>query len=297
MKLYTFDNGDGVKRVGVELSGFPGLIRDVRDFGLPYRDMTDLIRRITPLEKERISDPEAALDGRPLRLSSVRVCSPIPHPEQDIICLGVNYAAHADESAQFDRKAFLLDRKKATYFSKRAYQTSGPDDLIPSYPELVTSLDYEAELAVIIGRDCKNVCERDAAACIFGYTVLNDVSARVLQTAHKQWYFGKSLDGFTPIGPCIVTADAFADYPPRLGIRSFVNGEKRQDSNTALQIFDIDHVIAELSQGMTLKAGTIIATGTPAGVGMGMDPPQFLKPGDVVRCEIEGIGTLTNPVK
>ena len=182
MKLYTFDNGDGVKRVGVELSGFPGLIRDVRDFGLPYRDMTDLIRHITPSEKERISDPEAALDGHPLRLSAVRVCSPIPHPEQDIICLGVNYAAHADESAQFDRKAFLLDRKKATYFSKRAYQTSGPDDLIPSYPELVTSLDYEAELAVIIGRDCKNVRERDAAACIFGYTVMNDVSARNLQT-------------------------------------------------------------------------------------------------------------------
>ena len=134
-------------------------------------------------------------------------------------------------------------------------------------------------------------------APIFGYTILNDVSARDVQTAHKQWYFGKSLDGFTPIGPCIVTADAFADYPPRLGIRSFVNGEKRQNSNTALQIFDIDHVVAELSQGMTLKAGTIIATGTPAGVGMGMDPPQFLKPGDVVRCEIEGIGTLTNPVK
>lgn len=100
-----------------------------------------------------------------------------------------------------------------------------------------------------------------------------------------------------PSRPCIVTADAFADYPPRLGIRSFVNGEKRQDSNTALQIFDIDHVIAELSQGMTLKAGTIIATGTPAGVGMGMNPPQFLKPGDVVRCEIDGIGMLTNPVK
>ena len=214
MKLYTFDNGDGVKRVGVELSGFPGLIRDVRDFGLPYRDMTDLIRHITPSEKERISDPEAALDGHPLRLSAVRVCSPIPHPEQDIICLGVNYAAHADESAQFDRKAFLLDRKKATYFSKRAYQTSGPDDLIPSYPELVTSLDYEAELAVIIGRDCKNVRERDAAACIFGYTVLNDVSARNLQTEHNQWYFGKSLDGFTPMGPCIVTEDE-VPYPRR----------------------------------------------------------------------------------
>lgn len=200
MKLYTFDNGDGVKRVGVELSGFPGLIRDVRDFGLPYRDMTDLIRHITPSEKERISDPEAALDGHPLRLSAVRICSPIPHPEQDIICLGVNYAAHADESAQFDRKAFLLDRKKATYFSKRAYQTSGPDDLIPSYPELVTSLDYEAELAVIIGRDCKNVRERDVAACIFGYTVMNDVSARNLQTEHNQWYFGKSHRRLHPDG-------------------------------------------------------------------------------------------------
>lgn len=136
MKLYTFDNGDGVKRVGVELTGFPGLIRDVRDFGLPYRDMTDLIRRITPSEKERLSDPEAAIEGAPLRLSAVRVCSPIPHPEQDIICLGVNYAAHADESAQFDRKAFLLDRKKATYFSKRAYQTSGhgrPHSRLPGH--------------------------------------------------------------------------------------------------------------------------------------------------------------------
>ena len=135
----------------------------------------------------------------------------------------------------------------------------------------------------------------------FGYekdrTILNDVSARDVQTAHKQWYFGKSLDGFTPIGPCIVTADEFDTYPPKLPIRCFVNGEKRQDSNTGLQIFDIDHVIAELSQGMTLKAGTIIATGTPAGVGMGMEPPCFLKPGDEVRCEIEGIGTLTNTVR
>ena len=124
-----------------------------------------------------------------------------------------------------------------------------------------------------------------------------DVSARDVQTAHKQWYFGKSLDGFTPMGPCIVTADEFDTYPPALPIRSRVNGELRQDSNTKLQIFDIDHVIHELSQGMTLKAGTIIATGTPAGVGMGMDPPQFLHPGDTVQCEIEGIGTLTNTVR
>ena len=171
-------------------------------------------------------------------------------------------------------------------------------------------LDYECELAVVLGKDAKDVPAGQTKDYVFGYTILNDVSARDVQTAHKQWYFGKSLDGFTPMGPVLVTADEIA-YPPaleitsrvngelrqKLPIRCFVNGEKRQDSNTGLQIFDIDHVIAELSQGMTLKAGTIIATGTPAGVGMGMEPPCFLKPGDEVRCEIEGIGTLTNTVR
>lgn len=135
----------------------------------------------------------------------------------------------------------------------RAVPDGGP---IEAHTDLVKKLDYECELAVVLGRDARDVPAGQTRDYIFGYTILNDVSARDVQTAHKQWYFGKSLDGFTPIGPCIVTADAFADYPPRLGIRSFVNGEKRQDSNTALQIFDIDHVIAELSQGMTLKAGT-----------------------------------------
>ena len=158
-------------------------------------------------------------------------------------------------------------------------------------------LDYECELAVVLGKDAKDVPAGQTKDYVFGYTILNDVSARDVQTAHKQWYFGKSLDGFTPMGPCIVTADEFDTYPPALPIRSRVNGELRQDSNTKLQIFDIDHVIHELSQGMTLKAGTIIATGTPAGVGMGMDPPQFLHPGDTVQCEIEGIGTLTNTVR
>ena len=183
------------------------------------------------------------------------------------------------------------------YFSKRATHCPGPGAPIPGHFDLVDSLDYETELAVILGRDAKNVTEAEAFDYVFGYTIVNDVSARNLQTGHKQWYFGKGLDGFTPMGPCIVTADEFDTYPPKMGIRSFVNGEKRQDSNTGLQIFDIDHVIHELSQGMTLKAGTIIATGTPAGVGMGMDPPQFLKPGDTVRCEIDGIGSLTNTVR
>lgn len=131
---------------------------------------------------------------------------------------------------------------------------------------------------------------------MFGYTILNDVSARNLQTSHKQWYFGKSLDGFTPIGPCIVTKEEFQN-PPALAIKSYINGELRQNSTTDLLIFGIAHVVSELSQGMTLQAGTMIAMGTPAGVGMGFVPPNFLKAGDEVKCEIEGIGTLTNVVK
>ena len=131
---------------------------------------------------------------------------------------------------------------------------------------------------------------------IFGYTVMNDVSARSIQNRHQQWYFGKSLDGFTPMGPCILTTES-VDYPPRLAIRSYVNGELRQDSNTGLLIFGLDHIVSELSQGMTLKAGTIISTGTPAGAGIGFNPPKFLHSGDVVVCEVEGIGKITNPVE
>jgi 2-keto-4-pentenoate hydratase/2-oxohepta-3-ene-1,7-dioic acid hydratase in catechol pathway len=167
--------------------------------------------------------------------------------------------------------------------------------MIQSHPGLVERLDYEAELAVIIGKTARNVPAADAEQYIFGYTILNDVSARVLQTAHKQWYFGKSLDGFTPIGPCIVTADEIC-FPPALPIRTRVNGELRQDSTTDLLITGIADIIAELSSGMTLLPGTIIATGTPSGVGMGFDPPKFLKSGDVVECEIEGIGVLRNTV-
>ena len=285
MKLYTFDNGDGVKRVGVELSGFPGLIRDVRDFGLPYRDMTDLIRHITPLEKERISDPEAALDGRPLRLSSVRVCSPIPHPEQDIICLGINYAAHADESAQFDRKAFLLDRKKATYFSKRAYQTSGPDDLIPSYPELVTSLDYEAELAVIIGRIAKSVPLERVHEVIFGYTMANDLTARDL-LEDRQWTRAKGFDGATPLGPWIET-DLDTDS---LNITTWVDGDVVQEGNTSEMHYSVAEQVAAASEIFTLLPGDVILTGTPAGV-------SVLRDGNEVEVEVEGIGSLVTRVR
>nr|WP_297174638.1 fumarylacetoacetate hydrolase family protein [uncultured Agathobaculum sp.] len=297
MKLYTYQiNNDGVDRIGVECAGWPGMLWPIESFGLKFSSMNELICRITPAQLSRIADAEAATEGAALRLANVRLRSPLPHPEQDIICLGINYAEHAVESARFHEQSFLLSQEKATYFSKRVYETTGSGDPIPAYEGLVTSLDYEVELGVIIGRDCKNVSQSEAPNHIFGYTVINDVSARNLQTDHHQWYFGKSLDGFAPMGPCIVTADEIA-FPPALAIRSTVNGEVRQSSNTDHLLHSIAEIIAELSQGMTLRAGTIIATGTPAGVGMGFTPPKFLKKGDVVTCEIEGIGQLTNTVK
>ena len=160
---------------------------------------------------------------------------------------------------------------------------------------MVDSLDYEVERGVILGKDARNIKAEDAEKYIFGYTVINDVSARNLQTSHRQWYFGKSLDGFTPMGPCIVTANEVS-FPPSLEIRCWINGELRQDSNTARLIHGIPEILETLSAGMTLKAGTIIATGTPAGVGMGFEPPRFLKHGDEIKMEIEGIGVLENRI-
>lgn len=252
---------------------------------LPYDDMTALI-------EDQLS---AAAAAESLPISVVQVLAPIPRPRQDVICLGINYKAHADEAEQYSTE-FKKEKPIPIYFSKRVCEAVGSDGFIESHPGLVERLDYEAELAVIIGKTAKNVPAEKAGEYIFGYTVLNDVSARVLQTSHKQWYFGKSLDGFTPMGPCIVTADEIP-FPPKLRISASVNGETRQDSTTGLLITGIADIIAELSSGMTLLPGTIIATGTPAGVGMGFDPPKFLKSGDTVECSIEGIGTLRNIVR
>ena len=279
MKLVTFVH-DGVEKTGV-LSADEQAVRP-----LPYPDMLTLIEA---------KDLSAAPAAESVPLSAVKLLAPIPHPRQDVICLGINYKAHATEAERYDAD-FKKERPIPIYFSKRVTEAVGPEGLIESHPGLVERLDYESELAVIIGKTAKNVPAERAADYIFGYTILNDVSARVLQTSHKQWYFGKSLDGFTPMGPCIVTADEIA-FPPVLAISSTVNGETRQNSTTDLLITSIADIIAELSSGMTLLPGTIIATGTPAGVGMGFDPPRFLKSGDIVECSIEKIGTLRNTVK
>ncbi len=223
----------------------------------------------------------------------IRLMSPIPRPAQDVICLGMNFRDHTAEAARFD--PVMVRENKAVYFSKRVSETVPPSGTIPSHPEITHALDYEAEIAFIVGRDAFRVSEEDAAEHIFGYTILNDVSARDLQTAHKQFYFGKSLDGFAPMGPCIVTRDEFA-WPPVIRLRCYVNGEKRQEGCTDQWVFSCAQVLAELSGGMTLKSGTIVSMGTPAGVGMGFVPPKYLRPGDVVRCEADGIGILENTV-
>ena len=284
MKLISFLHG-GQERVGV-LSGDESAVRP-----LPFADMNTLIEA----PRAQLS---AALDaaGEALPLSAVELLAPIPRPRQDVICLGINYLAHAEESTHYDAGAFGGERPAPIYFSKRVNEAVAPGGYIESHPQLVQRLDYEAELAVVIGKAARNVSAADAPEYIFGYTVLNDVSARDVQTAHKQWYFGKGLDGFTPMGPCILTADEVS-FPPALAISSRVNGELRQNAFTDQLITPIAEIIAELSSGMTLLPGAIIATGTPAGVGMGFDPPRFLKPGDVVECTISRIGTLRNPVR
>lgn len=273
-------------------------IYPLKSFEIDYSTMQQLIEEISEGELQRIAygasqQPEQVRGVAPI--SDAKLLAPIPNPKQDIICLGINYMAHAEESARYKKESFNGERPYAVYFSKRVNEAVNPEEGIQSHTDLVDSLDYEAELAVIIGKEAKNVPEEQAKDYIFGYTIINDVSARNIQNRHKQWYFGKSLDGFLPMGPCIVTADALP-YPPRLSIQSRVNGELRQDSNTELLIFGISYVISELSRGMTLKPGTIISMGTPAGVGMGFDPPKFLKVGDRVECRVEGIGVLSNPV-
>ena len=222
------------------------------------------------------------------------ILPPISRPKQNIICMGLNYEDHIKES----EKVFLKDIKRPKHpiiFTKSTLSINSPYGDIEIRDEVSNELDWESELAIIIGKPGIRINKRDAYEHIFGYTVLNDISARDLQRNHKQFFLGKSLPGACPIGPCIVTKDEI-ENPHDLAISCKVNGKIKQESNTRYQIFDIPTQIESISRSTYLMPGDIIATGTPSGVGFARTPPEFLKDGDLVECEIEKIGKIINRV-
>jgi 2-keto-4-pentenoate hydratase/2-oxohepta-3-ene-1,7-dioic acid hydratase in catechol pathway len=223
-------------------------------------------------------------------ISAVQFLAPIPRPLQNVICVGLNYVAHAIEAARADGREQILP-KHPVFFTKAVTAVCGPNSEFPLDPLVTQALDYEVELAFILGRTSSNIRSEEALQFVFGYTILNDISARDLQSLHQQFFKGKSLDFSCPVGPCIVTTDEIPD-PSVLQISLRVNGELRQHSTTGDLIFDIPTLIEALSVGMTLEASTIVSTGTPSGVGLGRRPPSFLKSGDVVEAAIERIGVL-----
>lgn len=235
--------------------------------------------------------------GDAIPVSDVRLLAPFPRPRRNLFCVGKNYFEHAHEFARsgFDSSAAAGAVPAAPIiFSKVPECVIGHGDPIPVDASVSAAIDYEVELAVIIGRGGRGITRAQALDHVWGYTIVNDVTARDLQGVHKQWLIGKSQDGFCPMGPVAVTADGFDLASAR--VRCWVNDELRQDARTDHLIFDVPTIIETLSAGITLHPGDIIATGTPAGVGIGFDPPKYLVPGDRVRMEIDGIGTLENPV-
>jgi 2-keto-4-pentenoate hydratase/2-oxohepta-3-ene-1,7-dioic acid hydratase in catechol pathway len=254
-------------------------------------DMTDLIARFpSPIAAFARADRWQPLAGR-------KVLAPIT-PRRNIFCVGKNYHEHAREFAQsgFDTSAAKgeLSPEAPVIFTKPPSTVIADGEPVCNFTGLTTQLDYEVELAVVIGKPGRGIRKADALDHVWGYTIVNDVTARDLQQKHRQWFIGKSIDSFCPMGPWLVTADE-VDVG-NLDVQCWINGELRQNANTRDLIFDVPTIIETLSAGVTLLPGDVIATGTPAGVGLGFKPPKFLKTGDVMKLAIGNLGTLTNPV-
>ena len=236
--------------------------------------------------------------GKPtLSLDEVELLAPIPEPRRNIFCVGKNYFAHAKEfnDSGFDSSTKEEIPSVPVIFTKATTAIIGPNAPIVSSMDPTNSVDYECELCFVIKKRAHKVQKSDALQYIFGYTILNDVTSRYLQQKHNQWFLGKSLDSFAPLGPTIVTADTLPDIKSAI-ISTTVNGEVRQQARIADLIFDIPTLLETLTSTMTLLPGDIVATGTPVGVGIGFKPPKFLNAGDTVSVSVEGIGTMTNPV-
>lgn len=230
-----------------------------------------------------------AVKAKPL--NTVRIMSPIPNLERNVFCIGKNYTEHI---AEFDKTALPKPPKYPLIFTKATTSVIGPDDAINLHTNVTNAVDYEGELAVIIGKAGSDIPISEAMDYVYGFTILNDVTARDLQANHVQWFHGKSLDTFCPMGPYLLLRDA---APDTFDVITKVNDEVRQDASTGEFIFTIPQLIKTISEGTTLLPGDVIATGTPSGVGVGFNPPRYLKSGDTVSITISGIGTLTNPVK
>ncbi len=227
-------------------------------------------------------------------LASVQIAAPIPRPRKNIMCLGLNYAEHARESDEARGRSPNLPQYPVIFTKAPTCMNSAYGAIVID-PRVSEQIDWEVELAVVIGKGGKNIREEDALSHVFGYSVLNDVTARDLQDRHRQFFKGKSIDGYCPMGPWIVTADEVPD-PQQLRLSLRVNGVTKQESNTSMMIFNVSQIIATLSLGMTLEPGDIIATGTPSGVGFARKPQEFLKAGDVMETEVENIGVMRNRV-
>ena len=282
MKLLRYEHS-GDTHLGVltdtgiaPLDGLNGRYPTMRSIAAGGPAALEAVRRQVDSEPNRVA------------LDAVRLLAPIERPGK-YLAIGMNYKKHAEEAARLG----VATPTQQLWFNKQTTCLAGPYDAIE--PGVTEKLDYEVELGVVIGAPAKHVAEAQAPAHVFGYLVANDVSARDWQFHSPTFTMGKSFDTHGPIGPWIVTADEIAD-PHALGVRCFVNGEPRQASDTSQLIHNVWKQIAYLSTAFTLESGDILATGTPEGVGVGMDPPRFLQPGDVVRCEVDGIGAIENKV-
>lgn len=286
---YRYQGQPGVGRVSADG-------RQVEPFQL---SAADAALGALPIVEAQAAGRALPPTGPAVPLQGVQLVAPIPRPRRNVFCVGKNYHAHAKEFAGsgFDSSAKSGGDIPAhpIIFSKVPESVIGPGDSILFPAEVSTALDYEAELTVVIGQGGKGIKKADAMKHVWGYTIINDMTARDWQGRHSQWLLGKSFDTFCPMGPWVVTADEMDGQ--NTDVKCWVNGELRQDANTRDFIFDIPTLIECISAGITLYPGDLIATGTPAGVGIGYKPPKYLKSGDVVRIEIGGIGVLENPLR
>lgn len=277
---------DGEARIGlVEADG-----KSVRPIAPDVSDMVELIENFAEL-RGRI-----APQGEAVTLDSVTLEAPIPTPRRNIFCVGKNYHEHAREFSGSGYESGAVKGAEVdefpAVFTKPASCVIGPRDTVNLHEGVTSEVDYEVELTLVIGKGGRNIPRDKAYEHIFGYTIINDVTARDRQKRHKQWFLGKSLDTFCPMGPWIATSDEID--PENTDLKTWVNGEIRQQANTKDLIFDIPGLVETISAGLTLVPGDLIATGTPAGVGIGFKPPRFLKRGDKVTMSITGLGTLEN---